>query len=237
VRGGLEHEDDISEYFSLACPADSRLWRFMNSGDEFSAPMLLTSTDRSFDLLEVTVSAPFEETFDQAGIVIFCDMSPEEPWISPTSPQGRRRRRMHSEREHTGKWAKASLQQTSDGTLGLATVITHPNGWPDQSFAAITFDTSAHVGFQLHKTSLRIKFERVNDALWVWYRMPESFSTGQLYPEQVSNQYTKAREVGGFFAGSTAKSRVMVGCYASRPLENEKEFEAEFEALDIFPGS
>lgn len=236
VRDGFEQPEDAEEYFCLAAPPDSRIWRGSRR-DEFSAPMLLTSLVQKFQVIEVTVSVPLEVVQDQAGIAIFFDMSPDEPWISPTSFEGRRRRRSNTEREHTGRWAKAALQQTEDDLLGLATVIAHPSCGADQSISTVPVDVSDHYGFQSHMSTLRIKLERVNDALWVWYRVPEAFSGEFRTPEEISLQWRRVREVAGFFTGASAKSRIMVGCYASRPLEmgedDSKDLIAEFEDLRI----
>lgn len=237
VRDSFEQPEDVAEYFSLVAPPESKIWR--GRRDEFSAPMLLTSLVQKFQVIEVTVSAPFKVVQDQAGIVLFFDMSPDEPWIGPTSLEGRRRRRSNADREHTGCWAKAGLQQTEDGLLAFATVVVRPGCGPDQSISTVPVDLSDRYGFHSHQASLRIKLERVNDALWVSYRVLEAFSGEFRTPDEVNLQWTRAREVAGFFSGVTAKSRVMVGCYASRPLggsEDEwssSDLVAEFEDLEL----
>ena len=236
VCDGFQQPEDAAEYFFLAAPPDSRIWRGCRR-DEFSAPMLLTSLVQKFQVIEVTVCAALEMVQDQAGIVIFFDMSPDEPWVSPTSFEGRRRRRSNTEREHTGRWAKAALQQTEDDLLGLATVVAHPSCGADQSISTVPVNLSDQFGFASHASTLRIKLERVNDALWVWYRVPEAFPGEFRTLEEISLQWRRVREVAGFFTGVSAKSRIMVGCYASRPLEmgedDSKDFVAEFEDLRI----
>lgn len=71
--------------------------------------------------------------------------------------------------------------------------------------------------------SLRIKFERIGDALWIWYRDargPDSTSSPTMTtPEAAYSSWRKLREVNGFFRGVEMKGDVRVGCYASRPVD------------------
>lgn len=244
----MQQQEDVADYLCLNAPPDTILWRGRRT-DIFSAPMvLLTSPVQSFQLMEVTVSACFDRIHDQAGLVIFFDMGPDEPWMS-FAPYERRRRMLGSnhltgrELQHTGRWVKAALQQVGEedvDLLGLATVVAQPDYGPDQSISALPIDLSRCYGLgSSPQTSLRIKLERVDDALWVSYRVSGTYTGEYRSPEEVNQQWKRAREIPGFFAGMAAKSRVKVGYFASRPLETSDDDDspraliAEFEEMEL----
>jgi regulation of enolase protein 1 (concanavalin A-like superfamily) len=244
VPATFQHPEDASEYFSLAAPSNSRIWRIA-TGDQLSAPMLLKELDATFQIAEVTLSAPFEMFWDQAGLVIFLNMSPTDPWIDPDTHQHRRRRPPPA--SHRGKWATATLQMNEEG-LCLATTVAAPSCAPDLSFSMLALDSDDPPGVAYQTGTLRLRLEKVGDALWVWYRVPFSSSydlatagSASLYqtPEEVSNEWRKTREIGGFFAGQSSgnKAEIMIGCFASRYLEldrrDERDFVVEFEELAI----
>jgi len=106
--------------------------------------------------------------------------------------------------------------------------------------------------YSLTSQSLRIKFERVDESLWIWYRLPNLTAAHLDYyqtsdydpgrsPEDVGSGWKKMREIMGFFGGVEQKGNVWVGCYASRPMDFEPSnsweevdgLVAEFEDLDI----
>jgi regulation of enolase protein 1 (concanavalin A-like superfamily) len=241
VPSTFQQPEDVSEYFSLAARSNTRIWR-ITTGDELSAPMLLKELDTTFQIAEVTLSAPFEMFWDQAGLVIFLNMSPTEPWINPDSYEGRRRRSTPVPASHRGVWATATLQMNEEG-LCLATTVAAPSCAPDLSFSMLALDSHDPPGVAYQTGTLRLRLEKVGDALWVWYRVPVSSygfaGSAALYqtPEEVSSEWRKTREIGGFFVGSSPKSKIQIGCFASRYLEldarEEKDFVAEFEDLAI----
>lgn len=120
------------------------------------------------------------------------------------------------------------------------------------SSATLPRPSSSFDPYNLTSQSLRVKFERVDDALWIWYQIPNLPSSSPDYdpssdedyrrtPEDVGSGWKKMREVSGFFGGWEQKGNVWVGCYASRPTDFEpsnawEELDAlvaEFEDLDI----
>lgn len=120
------------------------------------------------------------------------------------------------------------------------------------SSATLPRPSSSFDPYNLTSQSLRVKFERVDDALWIWYQIPNLPSLSPDYdpssdedyqrtPEDVGSGWKKMREVSGFFGGWEQKGNVWVGCYASRPTDFEpsnawEELDAlvaEFEDLDI----
>lgn len=205
--------------------------------------MITTCLCQPFLLAEVTVSANLQVEFDQAGLVMFANRNPADV-ISQHLP----RRQVCSIQQNSspqqnphGKWVKAALQ-TSDGDIGLATTVAHPNCGPDWSFISLVSDPSVNDPFSSSISSLKIKLERVSQDLWIWYQVPNQSQLIGQYPTplEVSQQWRKAREIIGFFAGVEAKGGVYVGCYASRPLELDEEEDrengglfVEFEDLEI----
>ncbi|RMD42255.1 hypothetical protein DV735_g2879, partial [Chaetothyriales sp. CBS 134920] len=229
----FERNEEFHDYFQLEAPPNTVIWRKPVYQDHASAPMILTSATRSFIVAEVTVSVDLDVEWDQAGLVLFThfDTSP------PTAPLRRRRTSSllgeHSHQQNR-KWIKAGLGLSS-GEPGLCTVLANPNCGPDSSFTP-TY-TSYYDG-QL--PSIRVKLERVNDDLWVWYKIPESASVADMEyrsPAEVSLDWKKTREVSGFFAGLGKEADITVGCYVSRPMPLEEEDKntlfAEFEDLEI----
>jgi regulation of enolase protein 1 (concanavalin A-like superfamily) len=237
LLGDFEQPEDISEYFSLTAPSNSTLWRKPIAGDDVSAPMILTRLTQPFILAEVTVTSEMDVEWDQAGLVIFVGMTPNDA----TVPNSRRRRRSQLERTEpqTGKWLKVGLE-LADEDVGVATAVAQPNCGPDWSFTPVFPDANPDSQYSLRRSSLRVKLEKVGQDLWVWYRIPESSSVPSTYrsPDEVSRDWKKARELSEFFMGVEVKSGIWVGCYASRPLEMDEgdgksELFVEFEDLEI----
>ncbi|KAL2401771.1 hypothetical protein ABEF93_008299 [Exophiala dermatitidis] len=253
VDSDFEQPEDIHEYFTLQAPPNTTIWRKPSAIDDTTAPMVLKRLQQSFILAEVTVSADFAMEFDQAGLVIFSGSLRDPP--SSRSPNVRRSPRYYRPRMETlarGKWAKAGLEFTG-GELHAASVVAISSCGADWSSSArmpspsTTFDP-----FSLTSQSLRIKFERVEESLWIWYQIPNlspqpsdcqppSFDPGRRSPEDVGSGWKKMREIMGFFGGMEGKANVWVGCYASRPMNFEPSnsweevdaLVAEFEDLDI----
>ncbi len=231
----FQQPEDISEYFDLSAPANSTLWRKPLSGDEVSAPMVLTRLQESLMVAEVTVTAEMEVEWDQAGLVIFAGMS---PCNVPDNTTRGRRGNQHGYVAQPGKWLKAGIG-LADEDVGVATAVALPGCGPDWSFAPLFSNVETKTS-SFRRSSLRVKLERVVQDLWVWYRIPESHamsSTGRS-PAEVSRDWKKAREVSEFFTGVEVKSGIWVGCYASRPLEMDdgdgrSELFVEFEELSM----
>ena len=233
----FEQPEDISEYFNLTAPANSTLWRKPSSGDDVSAPMILTRLQESFCLAEVTVTAEMEAEWDQAGLVIFVGMTPNQRAMS--APRLRPNQRGYE--TQPGKWLKVGLG-LADEEVGVATAVAQPGCGPDWSFTPVFSAVDPKSPYSFRRSSLRLKLERVGEDLWVWYRLPETHpvSNTRPSPDEVSREWRKARELSEFFAGVDVniKSGIWVGCYAGRPLEMDdgdgnSELFVEFEELMI----
>jgi len=240
VGSDFEQPEDISEYFTLQAPPNTHIWRKPSEYDDTTAPMLLTRLRQSFILAEVTVSADFQMEWDQAGLVIFAGALPSQ---RPRTPIPRRIRR-YSPYENTiapgSKWVKAGLEFTG-GTINVSSVVATSACGSDWATAGCMpfrpyYDSYA-------SSQVRLKFERVDDALWIWFRIVDTSPSTNDHesPESVGARWIKMREVMGFFGGREEKGNVWVGCYASRPmnwepsntLEEAGSLIAEFEDLDI----
>jgi len=236
------------DYFTLNAAPDTHIWRKPPSRDTTTAPLIYTSLRHPFVIAEVTVTANWEMEWDQAGLVIFTGVPPgQQP--SPAPPTPRTQNRLATIRTDPppsqGKWAKAGLE-FSDGTLNAScTVAMSPNG-ADWSLSPLPFSLP-HESLPLDMSSLRIKFERIGDALWVWYRMPglSRCSSPLPSPASVGAEWKKVREIMGFFCDVEDKGGLWVGCYASRPMTfmPSRSWEGddginglcvEFEDLEIF---
>lgn len=234
VPEAFEWPEDVTDYFDLTAQPDSKIWRLIRSRDEFTAPMLLKRLEGPFMVAEVTIRATLEEHWDQAGLVLFMDMSPDEPWVSPQSIEGRRQ---HPPMMPTGKWATVSLQM-SDNELGVGTVMASPGCGPDFTFSHVPLDASSQPHFPDRTAIVRVKFQKSNDMLLVSYMIPDTYRLDLRSAPEISMQWRTIREIAGFFVSDTAKPSVLVGCYASRPSEADEDttsdFVADFEALEIF---
>ncbi|KIW30763.1 uncharacterized protein PV07_02465 [Cladophialophora immunda] len=260
VPANFEQPEDLHEYFSLRAPPNTSIWRKPSASDDTSAPMILKRLRQSFILAEVTVSADFAREFDQAGIVIFAGSLPD-----PSRPSTAAARRMSryqrpgNEALATGKWAKAGLELI-EGELHAASVVAiSPCGADWASSARLPSPPTPYGSYSLTSHSLRIKLERVEESLWIWYKLPDHIASleqprypypeldpryqRERNPEDVASGWRKMREIMGFFGGGLEhqKATVWVGCYASRPMEFEPRHNwetvdglvAEFEDLDI----
>ena len=231
----FQQPEDISEYFDLIAPANSTLWRKPISGDEVSAPMVLTRLRESFMVAEVTVTAEMEVEWDQAGLVIFAGMTPVDAAVARAQ---RRRGQQHGYELQPGKWLKVGLG-LADEDVGVATAVAQSGCGPDWSFTPLFSDIDPKTN-SFRRSSLRVKIERVGQDLWVWYQIPQShaMSDADRSPAEVGRDWKKAREVSEFFTGVEVKSGIWVGCYASRPLEMDdgdgrSELFVEFEDLSM----
>ena len=206
------------DYFTLNAPPDTHIWRKPASRDTTTAPLVYTPLRHPFVISEVTVTANWEMEWDQAGLVIFAGAPPGEQ--APLSPRSRHRSRenISDEPRAQGKWVKAGLEFTA-GTLNASCTVATSSSGADWSLSPILPAGMPHEALPLSTSSLRIKFERIGDSLWVWYRMPNvPTSTTMPSPEAAGAEWKKIREVMGFFRGVEDKYGVWVGCYASRPM-------------------
>lgn len=257
VPTDFEQPTDVHDCFSLRAPPNTSIWRIPSAADDTSAPMVLKRLESSLILAEVTVTAALSQEFDQAGIVIFVG-SLLDPTMSPLPIPARRstrQTRRGSEGRATGRWAKAGLQLV-EGELHAASVVAmSPYGADWASSARIPVPPSPFgERLPIATQSLRVKIERLDESLWIWYKIPgEYFSyepqssyypdiRGQRNPEDVASGWVKMREISGFFAGTVEFSKqTWVGCYASRPMDFEQRQSWEtpagllvdFEDLDI----
>jgi regulation of enolase protein 1 (concanavalin A-like superfamily) len=238
------------EAFTLTAPPRTDLWRKPPGRDTSTAPILFTALRFPFVSAEVTVSANWELEWDQAGLVIFAG-PPAGPLVQQPADDGLNRAAVPSNYivvpppEHllqqqqqqpptyadsaphasSSRWVKLSLEFLSNA---LFVSSTHATG------TGADWSRSALPSYHAHGTHLRLKFERLGHALWLYY---EDRVTGWI----------KVREITGFFFGVDDK-QVRIGVYASRPasfasnptpLSGRAEFLdedlcVEFEDLAIF---
>lgn len=251
VGPNFEQPEDLHEYFSLQAPPNSNIQRKPAAVDDTTAPMILKRLNHSFLLAEVTVSADFAMDHDQAGLVIFAGSLPN-PSIAQ-SPAARRRSRVGNEALATGKWAKAGLEFARGEVHAASSAAISACGADWCSSARMPSPSTTFDPFSLTSQSLRIRFERVEDSLWISYEMPsynhpqsDNYAWSGLDPgrqdaEVLGSRWKQMREIMGFFGGVEQKGNIWVGCYASRPMdfqpsnswEEVDELIAEFEDLDI----
>jgi len=252
VGTNFEQPEDIHEYFSLQAPPNTNIQRKPSACDDTTAPMVLKRLQQSFLLAEVTVSADFAMDHDQAGLVIFAGSLPE-PSLSHAPATRRNSRHFGSEPLATGKWAKAGLEFARGELHAASSVATSSYGADWSSSARMPSPLTTFDPFSLTTQSLRIRFERVDESLWISYEIPNptqppleyyqapNLDAGGQDPEDLAPRWKQMREVMGFFRAVEQKSSVWVGCYASRPMDYEPsnsweevdELIAEFEDLDI----
>jgi regulation of enolase protein 1 (concanavalin A-like superfamily) len=204
------------DYFTLTAPPNTRITRKPSTPDETTAPMILTRLIHPFVIAEVTLTATFEMEWDQAGLIVFTGPPP------PTqSPVNWRRRRVDDELEQ-GKWVKAGLEFTG-GAMNASSVVATSASGEDWCLSPLMGEDALADDYEPVSFSLRIKFERIGDALWIWYRdvkgSNSNSSPTMTTPGAVYASWRKLREVNGFFRGVEMKGDVRVGCYASRPVD------------------
>lgn len=204
------------DYFNLTAPPNTRICRKDSSRDETTAPMMLTRLSHPLVIAEVTITADFEMEWDQAGLIVFTGLAPT---LSPPSPTGRRRRYQSRDEVEVGKWVKAGLEFTG-GAMNASSVVATSASGGDWSLSPLFCSDALRDSSDPITFSLRIKFERIGDALWIWYRDVDGSSVSSpRTPEAVYAAWRKLREVNGFFRGVEMKGDVWVGCYASRPVD------------------
>lgn len=202
------------EYFTLTAGPNTDLWRKPPNGDTSTAPIVFTSLRHPFLVAEVTVSADWEMEWDQGGLVIFAGAAPQS-FSSDGSTVATAAAPGHVAGAHPYpyphppcKWVKAGIE-FSGGTVNASSVSATADG-ADWCLSPLPQSTSGPA-----IQSLRIKLERIGDALWIWYQVP-SASPYALSPGAVGSTWKKLREVTWFFYGVEDKL-VHVGVYASRP--------------------
>jgi len=205
------------DYFTLTAPPNTRICRKDSSRDETTAPLMLTRLSHPLVVAEVTITADFEMEWDQAGLIVFTGPPPTRTPSSPVSRRGRYQRRDGD--VEVGKWAKAGLEFTG-GTMNASSVVATSASGGDWSLSPLLYQDALQDSYESISFSLRIKFERIGDALWIWYRdVGASSSSPPRTPEAVYAAWRKLREVNGFFRDVEMKGDVWVGCYASRPVD------------------
>lgn len=238
----FEQPECPTEYFSLTAKPNTRLSRRTLMEDDITAPMMLQRLRHPFVLCEVTVSGDFVNDWDQAGLVIFTGGHPAHNQSFGTMRFASRGRLVVFDPQlnrPSSKWARVALEQT-DGELGISTLVANPKCGVDwASTPAFPLVHPDHVS-EMPMPSLRLKLERVGSDLWVWFMNPEMYSQigSEPSPEFVRRQWRKCREIVNFFDNETAKGDTWVGCYASRPVEEESDevydgLFVEFEDLEI----
>jgi regulation of enolase protein 1 (concanavalin A-like superfamily) len=238
--------DAIPEWmgsFVLSAPPNTDLWRKPPTGDTSTAPILYTSLRHPFVSAEVLVSSDWRMEWDQAGLVIFAGGRP--PGRTIATPPGRTTSTSASAPTATvpvddtaqpappayepplaSKWVKVGLEFCNN-TCHASSVCATQDG-ADWSISALP-------PYQANRQDLRIKFERIGYALWIYY-------------EDQLLGWKKLREVTWFFWGVENKS-VRVGVYASRPANfaptqyerdhggptiTQSSLRVEFDDLQIF---
>lgn len=133
--------------------------------------------------------------------VIFTGLPPSEQAPLPSRLGRRQQGQNWSEPSTEVNWVKMGLQLTGDTLNASCPVVTLPSGagW---SLSPVLPGATPHEALPLAISSLRIKFERIGDALWVWYRTPR-LSTYLSIPSPASAgaEWREVREAMGFFSG------------------------------------
>jgi len=225
--------DAIPEWmgsFFLSAPPNSDLWRKPPARDTSTAPILYTSLRHPFVSAEVTVSADWRMEWDQAGLVIFAGLPPggnlavAAPTVS-SDPTAQAAPPPYTP-PPASKWVKVGLEFCNN-TCHASSVCATQDG-ADWSVTTLP-------PYQAQHQELRIKFERIGYALWIYYQ------------DQLLG-WKKLREVTWFFWSVEDKS-VRVGVYASRPANfaptqyerqhggpsiSQTNLRVEFEDLQIY---
>ncbi|WEW61163.1 hypothetical protein PRK78_006653 [Emydomyces testavorans] len=229
---------ECMDYFTLSAAPNTDLWRKPPDRETTTAPILYTSLRHPFVIAEVTVTADWEMEWDQGGLVIFAGPAPRQQQqqqqlhrqqsTSSAQPSQPSQSQTQSQAQSvppppypslpTGpsKWVKAGLE-FSAGTVNASSVSATADGadWCLSPLAPPNVSTSI--------TSLRIKLERIDHSLWVWYQIPGLMTAhAARTPGAIGNSWRKLREVTWFFWGVEDKS-VHVGVYASRPANLSME--------------
>ncbi|KAF2426572.1 hypothetical protein EJ08DRAFT_369714 [Tothia fuscella] len=223
--------------FSLSASPNTDLWK-LPSGDTSTCPILYTSMRHPFVSAEVLVSSDcWQMEWDQAGLVIFAGQPPgrtipsssSNPISDSTNTESASRDSSNlspatSNPENpppytlpppASKWVKVGLEYSNNACQ--ASSVSATTDGADWTISALPLS-------QAHKQDLRIKFERMGNALWIYY--------------QNSQGWQKIREVTMFFLGVEPKS-VRVGVYVSRPANfapstTQSLLRVEFDELQIF---
>lgn len=203
------------DYFTLTAPPNTRICRNGLTRDETTAPMMLTRLSHPLVVAEVTITADFEMEWDQAGLIVFTGPPPSQ---LPPPAVRRRRYGIREDEASEGKWVKAGLEFTG-GAINASSVVATSASGGDWSLSPLLYSESLQDIYDSVSFSLRIKFERIGDALWIWYRSVNGLSASVARtPEEIYADWRKLREVNGFFRGIDVKGDVWAGCYASRPV-------------------
>ena len=194
-----QHKDS----FTLTAFPNTNLWRRPGQADTSTAPILFTTLYRPFLVAEVTINADWDIEMDQGGLVIFAGQEPS----------------VNSGIASTCKWVKAGIE-FNDGMVNLSSVTATSEG-ADSSLTPLPIPTRGTT-----TTMLRIKLQRNNDSLSVWYQDPTNIPYDSS-PQAVSNTWRKVREVTWFFHGVEDKN-VHVGVYAGRPAARALNWENSY---------
>ncbi len=217
--------------FTLAAQPNTDLWRNPPHHDILTAPILYTGLRRAFVSAEVTVSADWELEWDQAGLVIFSGpphANAHNPHLQPPgSPSGGEADTLPPYRAPSSawKWVKVGLEYCNNECH--ASSVSASSDGADRALATLP-------PYQVRRSDLRVKLERIGYALWLWY-------------EDVSGGWKKLRELTGFFWALDDKA-VCVGVWASRPAslgslhhdisgnvnEQQRSLQVHFEGLEMF---
>ncbi|KIW02402.1 uncharacterized protein PV09_06222 [Verruconis gallopava] len=229
-------EDAIPESmtaFELYAPPCTDLWRKPPAADTATAPILFTCLRFPFVSAEVTVSAEWRLEWDQAGLVIFAGTPPglvtgaSHQGTSPNPPENADGTPpTYPQEPPASKWAKVGLEFCNNACHASSVcAISDGADWT----------TTALSPAQAARGELKVKLERIGDALWIYY-------------EDENGSWKKMREVTWFFYGVENKS-VRVGVYASRPAsfppslherrhggpsQTQSSLRVEFDDLSIF---
>jgi regulation of enolase protein 1 (concanavalin A-like superfamily) len=195
------------DYFTLTARPTAKIWREPGRPDTITAPIIHTALREPLIVAEVTITADLEMEWDQAGLVIFAGGSPCMEDHYPLRQTSCRR------------WAKAGLEFSSRIAHVSSAVAISPSG-ADLALTPLPIPTSCTAPCMISRPSVRIKFERLGEALWIWYKSPQtSHYTTFPGPAAAGAEWQKVREVAGFFWGIEIKNAVWIGCYASRPMQ------------------
>ena len=196
------------DYFTLTAQPSTKIWREAGLPDTITAPMVFTVLREPLIVAEVTISANWELEWDQAGFAIFVG----------GSPCGDRQTHPYNQAP-CRRWVKAGLEFCS-GTLHVSSAAAIAPHGADRALTHLPTTNPLEGQLRSGMQSVRIKIERIGDALWIWYKPGQtSCYTAFRSPAEASSGWQKIREVAGFFWGMDRKDGVWIGCYASRPMQ------------------
>lgn len=190
------------DYFTLTAQPRTKIWREAGLPDTITAPIIYTALREPLIVAEVTLTANWEFEWDQAGLVIFAGGPPCEDWQA-----------YHYSQTPCRRWVTAGVEYTSGEVHVSSTAAIAAHG-ADRALVSLPTLDRHYTRLSSAMPSVRVKVERMGDALWIWYQPRQPYCH-----TEASSEWNKIREISGFFWGIDSKNGVWIGCYAGRPMQ------------------